>query len=316
MVQQQRAALNEASDADIPAGCTWLSLENADQAPVDVAKFARRLGAMPAARVVQVLQIGTTSQLPDVRICAAFPALRSLFVHGAEIRSLDGIEHFSGSFLQVDTGRNTKRSLDALARSSIERLLVNRPRPDDLRAAGSCRKLCDLTLAHAAEIDLSLWKALPLAELMLNTCSTRVVAATVSVPPLATLSVRNCRELERFAGDCSNVRVAYIDLAKSTDLASIRALSGVERLELHGARGPLSAILPLRRLRVLELSRSHLEPDVLALRSELAHLEKLHLSLAPVGEVEAISKANPGVVVSNADDDTFRDGRRVAASRS
>ncbi len=311
-VLREQFTIDESDSAPvIPADGRWLRLINEQGVAVNAAELVDRLGRLPRSSAVDRLDIEYKSQLDNVHICAAFPNLRFMSVCGFRIRTLDGLEHFRGSGILVDTWKNKKRRLEQLAVCSINRIEIHNTQPHDIRAIGNCHSIGSIVLAQAQSVDFALWRDLPLEFLSLNTCPIQVVEDTAQVPSLRTLWVINGRRFVRFAGDCSNVRYAKLDATKFTEIASIQALSNVEELEIRKASGPLSVVLPLRRLRRVDFDISPMEVDVLRLKDSLPDLERLYLSNTDEELVRRVSEHNPGLLVTNSEFDAFRDGVRV-----
>jgi hypothetical protein len=82
---------------------------------------------------------------------SALPQLVTVEVYGLRVESLAGLPREAGwDYLKVDTGRNRKRSLAALAGTAVRRLSVRWGGQDDLAAVGASRDVVDLRAAWLA----------------------------------------------------------------------------------------------------------------------------------------------------------------------
>lgn len=286
---------------EMPAECDWLSvLQKKGGDPVDAVALLGRLRDAPRAASIRTLQILPTSQLTDLRIATALPHLDALFVQGARIETLDGIESFRGRVVEINTGKNKRRRLGALAGARLQgRLTVLYAHPSDMVAIGACHSLGDLVIAHAPAIDFETLKNLRIESLQVNNCSIVALEDIAKIETLEKLSVLHCRRLERFAGDCGNVRWAMIDASKVFDLRTMAALSGVEFLTLTlAAPAPISTFFPLQRLKSARFWAKPLALDDRAIRRALPDLEKLEFRAGSADVARSLSADNPGLLVT------------------
>ena len=297
----------------IPAGCSQVALRNPDGAPLDAAALFERLRRDPNVGGVHGLHIGASSHLVDLQVCRVMPQLKTLGVYGLRIATLEGVDAFNGTYIDIATDRNKKRKLDALDGTRASRLQLIYGHADDLAVVGSCHALRDVTLGKVPSLDLSLWKKSRIEDLTVNAGSIRTLADTYHIESLRRLSLLNCHKFEGFGGDCGNVREARIDASKVTDTSTIGRLSGLEWLTWTTSRGrsvPISLFLSLTKLRTLRFEGRDIVLDERALKRRLPDLENLYLPLLDDREIALLSLENRGVAVSN-NQVKFVDGGRV-----
>src|SRR5258708_21055284 len=115
-----------ALDISLPAGCTWLAFVNKAHATIDSRELRDRLRSAPGIEAIRKVRVDWTSHLTDLTVLEAMPRVEAVLVHGSQIATLAGIAAVSGGkILDVNTGPNKKRRLDALAGSRFESVQVS-----------------------------------------------------------------------------------------------------------------------------------------------------------------------------------------------
>jgi hypothetical protein len=297
----------------VPPGCDTLVLLNDGGNDCDSDALAAALSRLAGIERISVLVISPSSRLHDLSVLRALPALVTAGIHGRQIRSLEGISWFrSGRALDIDTGSNKRRDIGLLASTRIENLFLRYARPADLEAVGGAKALTHLKVLGSPAVPFGQWGSLPLRSLQLWGGAIEELADAERVPSLRVLTVDGCRKLRRFHGANGNVAEVIIQRCNGLDWNTIATLRNVEELWVTCVKPviPISAFVPLRRLRSLYLAKVKVMLDVKGLKRSAPSLEKVVITGLPAPDLIELSVANPGVVVSG-NTRTFRDGTRV-----
>jgi hypothetical protein len=297
---EERLELDEAGrfvKVRIGAQVDSLALHNPSGRAVDEVELGQRLAALPGIERVRRVIVDADSHVRNLRFVEALPHLTQLVLHGGRLETLDGLAHFRGTSLTIDTGRNKKRDLSALGDAAIEQLALELGRREDLDAVAGCASLRALILGHAPLGELD--RLAPLALEQVGLGAGRGESLDVSAFGRADqLQLGQCRTLTRLTGSCP-ATVLVIQTCNQLDLATLRCLPAIERLELLGRKRPvpLSTFATLRKLEVVSLNDCPIELDQAALG--LPRLRELSIPRLRSGQREAIRAANPDVVVSD-----------------
>jgi hypothetical protein len=287
-----------------------LSLCNLSGKDIDERELADDLARIAGIEAVKSVVVEPSSRVTSLLFLKAFPAAERLRLNGLRLRSLDGLERFgSGRFLEIDTGRNTRRDIGDLAATPITRLVLRWANPGDLEAIERSATLRELLLSSCPELPLRRWRAVPLETMSLFGGVVSELTDTGQIPSLRKVTLDDCRKLERFAGDNGHVTWMVVQHCNRIDWPTIAAFVALEHLWVVGVKNelPLSAFVRLERLRSLSLQRCKVQIDVMDLKSSARSLEKLLITGLKKAEVAELSKANRGLLVSNGTV-SYRDG--------
>jgi len=126
----------------IDAESDSLKISNSSNIEVDVEALIAHLHQVKGIDQIEDLTINYNSSLKNLSVLRAFPNLRSLFVYGQYIKSLEGIEWFSkGEYIQIQTHRNRRRDISHLAQTPIKHIDLYVERAEDLLAIAGCQHL-------------------------------------------------------------------------------------------------------------------------------------------------------------------------------
>jgi hypothetical protein len=291
----------------VGAAVDRLTLVNAAGRSVDEVELGERLAGLPGIERIETLEIGHGSRVRDLRFLAPLPRVRSLLVHGGALERLDGIEGFRGDGVTIDTRPHRGRDLARLAETRIRELLLVWARQDDLAAVARCRTLRVLLLRDAPLSELSALARVPLEQLSLTACK----GETLDLGPFARLGELQlgCRKLARLTGT-SRADWVLVDRCNALDLTTLRCLPRLRNLMVIGRTQPvpLSVFRGHTQLESILLGNSPVELDRVDLG--LPKLEKLSANRLRRDQAEALSKANPGLVVSDGKHEYWRGARR------
>lgn len=293
-----------------------LVLGNETGQPVDEAALGERLAGIDGVERVRSLVVGADSRVRNLEFLAALPHLATVDVYGLRLESLAGLPRDSGwDFVKVDTGRNRKRSLAALAGTPIQRLSVRWGNEHDLAAVGGATGVVDLELRTWPELPLAELRDLPLEFLALVSGRLEELAGTGAVPSLRELRLVDCRSVRRLTGDNRNLTRLVIRSCNQLDLATVASCPDLTTVDISAQRQPvqLGVFQGLARLRQLSIDDSRVEVDVADLKRSAPRLVEIAVSGLRASGLRELSLANRGVTVTNGLA-AFRDGLPADAS--
>lgn len=277
-----------------------LVLENEEGVDVDGDEMASWFRGLPGIDRVKSLVLGPTSRLRDVRVVKGLPRLENLQVNGLRLASLDGLEELRhGQYLNLDTGRNKRRSIAELSRAPLRKLTLQFARDEDLDAIASNRTLRHLELGGSPQSPFKRWTSVPLEFVGLSRCSFKELADTAEITSLTKMTLIRCKSLERLAGDHSRLSWLAIHACAKLDLQTLATLRGLESLFVVDNRKdcPLSAFAGLARLKILSLEACKVKLDLDDLDGALPALEELHILGLDDRKALQLSRLNPAISV-------------------
>lgn len=298
----KEVSLDEAQVSAWTTLAKFVSFTNSTVETLDRDALARALRRAKGRDRVQSITIEPTSRLTDLRPLVEFSRLRNLFVRGLAIQSLTGIGDLSRlEALEVATGRNRRRSLDALAESAIKKLILVVGGHSDMSAVATCPRLQELEVSGC-----DVFLAQDFSRSHLNSVSVfrgrfESLGDLHAAPALRYVHVANCSRLRCFAGDNSGIRTLLVSSCNQVDWATIATFSDVEAVYLTGIPevGRLSAFCGLPRLREL-IVEGNARLDVESLSNLSPRLERLVVYSNEDEALDTLSRGAPGVVVANA----------------
>jgi hypothetical protein len=277
-----------------------LSLSNKTGTEIEESALADLLAQVAGRERIKSLRIRASSKVKNLLFLKALPSLETILVNGLQLQSLDGLEWFHGRFIEIDTDRNRKRTIDKIAETPITRLSLHWAHPGDLEAIGRSTTIRELDLSNCPKLALDRWQNVPLEALCLWSGAIDQLADSAQIG-VQQLTLFGCRHFERFEGDNSTITWGVIQNCNRLDWQTIRTLRRLASLNVTGSKIdlPLSAFAGLGELRNLSLRECKVQLDVLDLKSTATQLEKLYMTGLKNEQVVELSRANSGVLVSN-----------------
>jgi hypothetical protein len=268
---------------------------------VSESDLAKTLENAPGRSRVKVVTIGHDSLLRDLSCLRAFPALTVVRVRGEQLVTLDGLESFHGTCVDIDTARSRKRDISAIARASFSRLILKCASKADLAAIASSA-VEELLLSGAPAVPFKDWSSVPLTLLQLWGGSFSELADTACISSLTSLTVHGCRKLRAFQGKNDGVDSLVVQACPALDWRSVSLLKGLTYLDAVGRRTDMLRLSDLTGLdRLSKLDVVWLQVDVG--RGDVSRmfpgLRSLRADRLGAQEVLSLSKKYPKVWVSN-----------------
>jgi hypothetical protein len=147
----------------IETGYKTIELQNFKGQEVDGDEMAEYFSQVEGIEKVDALHIEFNSDLKDLRIVKGFPNLKSVFIRGNKIKTLDGLEYLTnGRYLNINTGKNHSRSLMNIAQAPIERVELVYARKDDFDAISASKTIKKIELGYCPHPPFDKWAGLPL----------------------------------------------------------------------------------------------------------------------------------------------------------
>jgi hypothetical protein len=286
----------------IAPGIDTLVLGNQAGTDVDEAALAEALGRVQGIEGIKNLRVLPSSRVQDVRFIGALPALATMMLQGQRLVSLDGIESFRhGRYLSITTGKNRKRDISGLAQAPVTRLRLDFAKGTDLEAIARSSTLRHLDLNGPPNLDLAEWGNVPLEVLALWNGAIEALGNTERIATLRSVTLNGCRKLERFEGQSGNVTWMTVQDCHRLDWRTLSAFRGLQYLGVIASRTaiPLSTFSGLEELRSVALWNCKVEVDVNDLKRSAPRLEELDVQQLKDQPTVELSKANPGVLISN-----------------
>ena len=299
-----------ATEFNIPAGVDWLQISNARRMSTSAHAFASRLASTDVSGIKH-LSIEANSMFKDLEVVAAFPALTALSVHGGQMESLAGIEaHKTYASVNINTGKNVSRTIEAILRPSIDRLAIHCTKRDSLTLE-QCSRIGAVALYRAAaELDLRRWQSKVLTSINLHQCQFRAFGFTDAIPTLVRVAVHASGRFERLIGRNPRLQSLLIQVCNRFRFESLSTsmLEELRSLTIVSQRSPipLLAIGPMRLLRSLHLLNSKLSPETFPALASFPALEEVTIYPASRQQIIAMSVFNGAVRVSNSVLSAFR----------
>ena len=288
--------------SSIKAKYDTLSLGNEAGKAIDSASLRDNLASIKGIKSIKTLIIEPSSMLKDLDVLQAMPDLQTLQIHGKQLRTLDGLEWFrNGWFIQIETDKNRIRNIDKISETKITKLLLQYGNPGDIEAIGRSRTINELVMSNPPKLALDSWRGVPLDTLTLSGGEIEVLADTADIKSLKRLLLLKCRKLERFEGNNSGVTWMIIDTCNQLDLSTLKTFSKLEHASIVNLKTefPLSIFAELKKLRSISLEECKVLIDKLNLKFLCPKLEDIFIGRLKKDQGIALSKANPGVVVTN-----------------
>lgn len=286
----------------IKASYDTLALCNEVGKEIDDLSVKDDLASIPGIKKIKSLIIKPSSLIKNLSLLQAMPALETLQLYGLQLRVLDGLEWFrNGRFIEIDTGRNQSCKIDKIAETQITKLSLHYGNPEDLEVVARSQTISELILSKCPKLLFEHWQSVPLNTISLSGGVLDVLADTTHISSLKSLIIIDCRKLERFEGDNSNVTWMVIDTCNRLDLCTITTFSRVEFISIVNIKNEilLSTFTGLSQLCSLSLQECKVRVDVVDLKSSSPRLEEIFITGLKKDKGIALSKANPGVVVTN-----------------
>jgi Leucine-rich repeat (LRR) protein len=295
------------------ASTSSVILSNSEEKPVNGPALARRLASIRGINRIRTLRVDRSSRVTDLDFLHVMPNLQRLFIYGRRLETLEGLESVINlQFVEIDTGRNSKRSLEAIRGAQITKLSLWWATPTDTDAVAGSTSLRELELTGCRELSPPSLREVPLEHLRLERAKMTELANLSAIRRLESLFILNCSELRRFQGDNSGIKTVVVEACNRIEVASIRTFGDVETLHLVSIKHeiPLAALGKLDKLRSLSIQDSRLKVDVKDLTARLPQLEELWADTLRKHQLIELSEANPTVVIQNGAY-AFRNGHSI-----
>jgi hypothetical protein len=277
-----------------------LALSNRQAAAIDEDRLGEQLGRLSGIDRMKSLTVRPSSMVKNLRFLKAMQGLENLSLHGLQLRTLDGVESFTGRYLEIDTGKNKKRDIHKLSSANIAQLVLRWATRADTQAIASSSTIRHLILRNCPELSFDALRGTRLEILQLFSGTIQQISDAARIPSLTQLTTQQCRNLERFSGDNSNLTWMVVQVCKQVDWGSIGTCKNLEHLvAIKSAKAKLSAFGQLKRLRNLSVVDGDIDLDAPALKQSAKSLEKLVIAPLAKDKVIELSTFNPDVIVSN-----------------
>lgn len=259
-----------------------LKISNQSDIKVDANALTEHLKLIKGIDQIEELTINYNSSLNDLSVLQAFTNLKSLFIYGQQINTLEGIEWFNkGEYIQVQTYRNRRRDISQISQSTIKYIDLFVERVEDLSAIAGCKYLQKLNIYQSMEPDFAEWEEAPFERISFKRCKFKELGHTSAASQgLQEISVLGCRSLERFTGDNSNIRRLVVEGSKKLDLCTLKTFKGIEVLIVNSCTKEmnLKEIGGLEFVRHIDFILCKVEVDLIDLKEIFPSLESLHIS--------------------------------------
>ncbi|MHA6482673.1 hypothetical protein ACX1C1_12305 [Paenibacillus sp. strain BS8-2] len=259
-----------------------LRINNLSEIEVNAEAFIEHLNQIEGTDRIEELTIDYNSSLRDLCVLKAFSNLKILCVYGQQIKSFDGIERFcNGQYIEIQTHRNRRRDILQLSKANIKFINLHVERFEDYLAVASCKNLRKIDIFHSSiEPDFAEWKESPVEIMAFKSCRFKELGDLALLSGLTNLSVRGCRNFERFKGDNSSIKKLEVDSCKKLDLSTLQTFRGVEVLVVNSCTKELNLteITGLKEVKIIEFILSNVEVDLIILKDYFPNLESLHIS--------------------------------------
>lgn len=298
--------------AQFPSTEVELEFSNEKNAPPKLPELYERLGSARNREAVRTLVVAASSHAVDLAFLKWFPSVEFLQIYGLRLVSLDGVEQLRTKLVvDVDTGKNRRRSLAALARSQAIKLVLHRAQPGDFEPVARAPALEELAVTGASGLPTNKRWASSVRSLDLHGGSFVELNDLARIPKLRELLIARCGKLERINGDNRNVEWLLIDSCPKLDPASLSTFGNLRVFTASRCRVTFGAVGELRSLEELMLEGCQLDPkeDPAPLR-QLPRLKRVALSGVRERRLSELSTLIPHATLS-AGDVEYRGGRRV-----
>ncbi|AKG36404.1 hypothetical protein [Paenibacillus durus] len=279
-----------------------LSISNPSEIQVDVEALITHLKRIKGIDKIEKLIIDYNSSLENISILSAFTNLKSLFIYGHHIQSLDGIESFSkGEYIKIQTHRNRRRDLSQLSNTKVKNIDLFVERKEDFTALARCKDLKTVDIYHSMEPDLEEWKDVRFESLSFKSCKFKELGNIAAISGLDDISVLGCRSLERFTGDNSNIKRLVLDGSKKLDLSTLKTFEGIEVLIVNSCTKEmnLTEIRGLKYVKHIDFILCNVKVDLINLKENFPNIESLHISQMKKDYGLQLKELNPDVEITS-----------------
>jgi hypothetical protein len=293
--------INEASrrlPTKLSGGDIEIELSNDDHENVDVDKLYERLRSIEGREAVRTLVIAATSHLTDLRVLELFAGIEFLQIHGLRLQSLEGIQHLGNEVVvEMDTGQNKRRKIDALAESRVAKMTLHRAVETDFQTLARAKHLEELAVTRAPGVPTrSRWVS-PLRTLALHAGTFSELRDLSQIPELRDLLLAGCAKLERITGANEGIDSLILSSCKKLVPSSLTSMSRLRVLAASRCRISVRTLTELEFLEDLTLDDCAIDSDVpLVALARLARLKRIAVS-GMRKQVLELSAAIPRVLV-------------------
>lgn len=279
-----------------------LSISNQLNEEVDAEALIGHLQKTEGIDRIKSLTIDYSSSLNNLNILQAFTNLRSLFIYGQYIKSLEGIEWFKkGEYIQIQTHRNRQRDLSLLHQAKVKHIDLYVERREDISAVAECKHLKTIDIYRSKVNDFSEWSKVSVEKISFKSCKFVELGNLAVIPDLDDISVLGCRSLERFTGDNGNIKRVVVDGSKKLDLGTLKTFEDVEVLIINSCTQQmnLSEIRGLKYLKHIDFILCSVQVDLVNLKDYFPNIESLHISGMKNEYGLQLKQLNPDVQITS-----------------
>ncbi|MFC4775742.1 hypothetical protein ACFO9Q_02990 [Paenibacillus sp. GCM10023252] len=278
-----------------------LKICNQSDKKVDAGVLTNYLKQIEGINRIETLTINYNSSLDDLYVLKAFTNLRSLFVHGAQIKTFNGIQWYKGKYIQIQTHRNRRRDISQISQTRVENVDLFVERMEDFSAIAGCEYLKQIDIFHSLEPNFREWKNMPAETVSFKSCKFKELGNLSLVPNINDLSVLGCRNLEQFTGDNSNIKRLVVDSCKKLNLSTLKTFAEIEILIVNSCTKELNLteISRLKYIKVVKFILCNVEVELINLKNYFPKIESLHISGMKKEYGMQLKQLNPDVKITS-----------------
>lgn len=258
---------------------------------------------MKSKEEIKLLRISYGVVLRNLEIIKHFPNLEKFLVDSGAVQSFQGLEHLkSAKYIEIDTEKNKKRSLEGLScTSTLKQIGVEFGNMGDYEAISRCTSLVGLCIGRGPAPDFRSWNKLPIENLKFwNYCKFTELEDMAYLSKLSSVMIGACQKFRCFKGDNSSMKTLRIDGSKYFDIASLKTCTSLGRLNITGSI-PLICLddFPvLENVKIIELVDIKVDVGNLELETKMPNLKTLYFNRGGTkDEVINLSKKNKEILV-------------------
>jgi len=285
----------------IPPKYNEIILTNSNPVPLNETTIFSIFKKIKNLNHVESLEIDPDSTISNLKILTLFQNIKSLNIYSQYLANLDGIEHFKGNYIQIDTDNKKRLDITGLSRTKITNLVMKIIKESDIDEIALCINLERILLTNCPNISFAKFKKVPLSLMQLWGGKLEVIEDTINIPTLETLTLGKNTKLQNFNGDNSNVIYLHINACNNLDLKTIGTFKNLKNITLESIKKnfSISDFQSLKKIESISL-RGNCNVDIdINQFNMFKSLKKVLISNLKADNAKEMSNQNINILISN-----------------
>lgn len=251
---------------------------------------------------ITTVYIDHSSKVRNCTFLKSIYNIKSLFIRGKNIKSIDGVESLAKlEYLEIGTGNKKKINIEKLSQSTVSVLSINNVRLNDYENLNKCNSIKDIRLSGCLKFDPQLIKDMKIEDLSLTKSKFEEIGNFNSLEILSRLDISYCNKLLRFNNGNDNIKYLTIQSCNNLNLATVTNFPNLESLVVNSCKSPinLSYFGKMKRVRNINIELCEVNIDNLGVIKELRFLKKIWVDGVAEDLLKKLSEVNKSIKVTS-----------------